>query len=90
MAISFQLDDALEQQLRRDLGDLGQAAKEALLIQAYRLGKLSIGGLARTLGIGVLEADGWLAERGVPPNYTLDDLRQDLRTLGELRESSSP
>ncbi|MBK8267193.1 MAG: UPF0175 family protein [Planctomycetes bacterium] len=85
MAISFQLDSGLEEQLRRDLGNLDDAAQEALLIEAYRRGKLSIGRLARTLGIAVLEADAWLAERGVALNYTLDDLRDDENSLRELR-----
>lgn len=80
MTVSFHLDDQLERQLRRDLGDLDAAAKEALLIEAYRMGKLSIGRLADTLGIGVLEADHWLAERGVALNYSLDDFRADRRT----------
>jgi hypothetical protein len=46
MAIPFQLDDELERQLRRDLGDLHEAARVALLIKACRLGKISIGRLA--------------------------------------------
>lgn len=89
MAISFQLENALEEQLRRDLGDLGQAARDALFIDAYRKGKLSIGRLAKTLGIGVIEADRWLAERGVPLNYGFEDFQSDTQTLRELRDSSS-
>jgi predicted HTH domain antitoxin len=85
MSITFQLEHDLEQQLRRDLGDLGEAAREALLIEAYRRGKLSIGRLARTLGIGVLQADEWLAQRGVPLNYGFEDFEADQRALRELR-----
>ncbi|HKQ50482.1 MAG TPA: UPF0175 family protein [Phycisphaerae bacterium] len=89
MAISFQLEGELEEQLRRDLGDLGQAAREALLIEAYRKGKLSVGRLARTLGMGVIEADQWLADRGVPLNYTFEDFQADVRSLEELRGPTS-
>lgn len=85
MAITFQLEDALEDQLRRDLGNLDEAAKEALLIEAYRRGKLSIGRLARTLGFGVLEADEWLAKRGVALNYTISDFNDDKDTLRNLK-----
>lgn len=85
MSITFQLEHDLEQQLRRDLGDLGEAAREALLIEAYRRGKLSIGRLARTLGIGVLQADEWLAQRGVPLNYGFEDFEADQRALRGLR-----
>ncbi|MCC6357324.1 MAG: UPF0175 family protein [Phycisphaerales bacterium] len=85
MSITFHLEDDLERQLRHDLGDLGQAAREALLIEAYRRGKLSIGRLARTLGIGVIETDEWLAKRGVSLNYDFDDFQADRQTLRDLR-----
>jgi predicted HTH domain antitoxin len=85
MAITFQLEDALESQLRRDLGNLDEAAKEALLIEAYRRGKLSIGRLARTLGIGVLQADEWLAKHGIALNYTIADFDDDKDTLRNLK-----
>lgn len=77
MSVSFQLESELEDQLRRDMGDLAQAAREALLIEAYRRGKLSVGRLAKSLGIGVLEADGWLAERSVALNYDFVDFTND-------------
>ncbi len=89
MGITFELEDDLEGQLRQELGDLGQVAREALLIEAYRRGKLSIGRLARTLGLGVLEADRWLAERGVPLNYTYEDLMADRKVTDELRGRGS-
>ena len=85
MTVTFQLEDDLEKRLRQDLGDLSQAARDALLIEAYRMGKLSIGRLARTLGVGVLEADEWLAQRGVSLNYSFEDFKADERTLQELR-----
>ena len=88
MTVTFQLEDDLEKQLRQDLGDLSQAARDALLMEAYRMGKLSIGRLARTLGVGVLEADDWLAQRGVSLNYSFEDFKADERTLQELRGRS--
>ncbi len=90
MAISFQLEGDLEEQLHRDMGDLSRAARDALLIEAYRRGKLSIGRLARTLEMGVVEADQWLAERGVPLNYTFEDFQADVRTLETLPGQASP
>lgn len=83
MSITFQLEGELEEQFRRDFGDLEQTAREALLIEAYRRGKLSIGRLADTLGIRVIEADAWLAERGIPLNYSITDFHTDLQTLRE-------
>jgi len=89
MTISFQLEGDLEEHLRRDLGDLSLVARDALLIEAYRQGKLSIGRLAQTLGMGVIEADQWLAERGVPLNYTYEDFQADVQTLEQLRRESN-
>ena len=88
MTVTFQLEDDLEKQLRHDLGDLSQAARDALLIEAYRVGKLSVGRLARTLGIGVIEADEWLAQHGVPLNYSFEDFKADEQTLRDLRSRS--
>ena len=53
------------------------SARDALLIEAYRLGKLRIGLLARALGMGVAEADQWLAQRGVSLNYSFQDFKAD-------------
>jgi predicted HTH domain antitoxin len=89
MTITFQLEDDLEQQLRRDLGDLSHAARESLLIEAYRMGNLSIGRLARTLGMGVIEADQWLAQRSVALNYSFEAFQADQRTVCSLRNPES-
>ena len=70
--------------MRAQWGDLEQAAKEALLAESYRQGKISIGFLAQTLGMGVIEAQRWLAQRGVPSNYSRQDFDADCRTLEKL------
>jgi predicted HTH domain antitoxin len=85
MRISFDIPQNIADQLRAELGySLEQSAKEALVVEAYRRGILSIGTLAELLGMGVIEADRWLADRRVPLNYTLDDLQADRQTLSEL------
>ena len=81
MSVSFELPSGVEHQLQVAFGDLGQAAKHALLIDAYRRGQISIGRLAETLGMGVIEAQQWLADQGVPQNYGLEDYRADCRTI---------
>jgi predicted HTH domain antitoxin len=90
MSITFQLEDGLERQLRRDLGDLETAARTALLVEAYRQGKLSVGRLAETLGMGALEAEAWLADRGVHLNYEFEDYARDRETLRAVRAQSTP
>jgi predicted HTH domain antitoxin len=84
MTVSFELPKDLEQHLRLEFGDLGQAAKEALLIESYREGRLSIGRIAPILGKGVIETQAWLADHGAPLNYSLEDLKSDRETLNRL------
>jgi predicted HTH domain antitoxin len=55
--VSFQLPENVERQLRRELGDLDAAAKEAALVELYRQGQLSHGKLAEGLGISRYETD---------------------------------
>jgi len=84
MAVSFSLPEAMEQALRKELGDLDQVAKESLAVELYRQGQISIGALARLLGMGVIEADAWLARHGVPLNYSSEDLERDHKALDRL------
>jgi predicted HTH domain antitoxin len=53
-------------------------------MDAYRLGQISIGGLAKTLGMGVIEAQQWLTDQGVPQNYGLEAFQADVRTIERL------
>lgn len=84
MSITFELPKEVEQSLRERFGDLNQAAKEALLVQAYREGRLSVGQVARVLGKGVVEAQAWLSEKGAPLNYSSEDLEEDRKTIADL------
>jgi len=90
MPVTISLPEDVERQLRSELPDLDERAREALLIALYRDRKLSIGRLGRILGIGAIAADAWLADRGVTLNYTSDDLRADREALGELRRTIPP
>jgi predicted HTH domain antitoxin len=85
MNLKLQLSDATASALHEALGpDLNRAALEALVVEAYRQGKLSLGALAESLGMGVIEADAWLGRRGIPLNYTAEDLQADCDTLRRL------
>ena len=64
MTISFQLPAEIEKSLRRELVDLDQVAKQALAVEAFRSGKLSLGQFAEILGLSSYEADGFLKQRG--------------------------
>ena len=85
MALSIDISRDAEQVLRAEWGGhLEQAAKEALLIESYRTGKITVGYLAQILGMSRWEAESWLGSRGVKWNYDLQDLEDDRVTLADL------
>lgn len=80
--VSFQLPDNVEQQLRRELGDLDAAAKEAALVELYRQGQLSHGKLAESLGISRYETDAVLKRHNVTEDLvTREELDQQVTGL---------
>jgi predicted HTH domain antitoxin len=84
MRVDIDIPERLECALRQEWGDLSVAARDALAIESYRTGRISVGFLAEMLGMGVIQAEEWLAQRGVPLNFTQEDLDADLRDLAEL------
>lgn len=85
MHLSIDIPKPLEDVLRAEWGDLDLAAKESLIIESYRTGKLSIGQVATVLGFETrYQAEQWLGQHGVNWNYALEDLRADRETLGKL------
>jgi predicted HTH domain antitoxin len=87
MALILNLPSPAEHAFRDAWGDqIDRKGLEALALEGYREGKLSLGKLAELLGLATtLDADRWLAERGVVLNYSVEDFRKDCRTLDRLR-----
>ena len=83
MQVYINIPRDAEDVLRQEWGDLDQAATQALLIESYRTGKISIGFLAEMLGVSRWEAEQWLGRHGVTWNYGLDDLESDRQTMAE-------
>jgi hypothetical protein len=65
MSITFTLPAAVEDVLRTQFANLGEVAKEAAVVELYRLGKLSHGQLAESLGISRDEANAVLKRHNV-------------------------
>ena len=84
--LTIHIPEDAEQVLREAWGEnLDRAALEALVIEAYRTGKLGISQVRRLLGFeSRWEAEQWLGTRGVNWNYSLDDLEADRRTLDRI------
>lgn len=80
------IDHETESKLRQILGqDMDRIARDALVAEAYRTGKLSIGQAARLLGLSIHEAYGFMKERRIPISYGLDEFDADCAGLRELR-----
>jgi predicted HTH domain antitoxin len=85
MTVTIELPETTERMLEQAFGtDLNRAALEALAIEGYRTAKLSVGEVGLILDMGTIEAQAWLIKRGVPMNYSLDDLTADRKTLSGL------
>jgi predicted HTH domain antitoxin len=84
MSLTIEISKEVEDALRQEWGDLTKAATESLLIESYRTGRISLGFLAKILGIGRWDAEKWLGDRGVTWNYGLDDLEGDRVTMGRI------
>ena len=86
MTISFDLPGEIEMSLRRTLGDIGQAAKEALLIELYRQEKLTRRQLSTALGLSRFETDAILKRHEVFYDMTAEDVARESEGLHKLRD----
>ncbi|MDX2198830.1 MAG: UPF0175 family protein [Phycisphaerae bacterium] len=83
--IQIELPTDVAERLRRQLGDLGQAAKEALLIRAYREGQITHFELATGLGLDRTQTDELLNRQNVFQGcLTVEDLDSDNETLEQI------
>ena len=85
MALTIQLPSEIEQALRRKLGDLDRAAKEAFLVELYRQDKLTRYELSQALGLDRFETDVLLKKHNVTEDLpSAEELAQDLKRLDQL------
>jgi len=86
MSLTIELPADQEETLRAAFGpSLAQATREALAIEGYRQGKLSVGEVQQLLGVSTRhEVELLFAARGIRMNYSGDDLDRDRQTLGRL------
>jgi predicted HTH domain antitoxin len=85
MSVTISLPIRIQQHLESGWGDdLPRKAKEALAVEGYRSGLLSVGEVAEMLELSINEADGFLKERGVAGIESLDEIDADSATLEEL------
>lgn len=84
MTVVIDISPETEKLLQAEWGDLNLAAREALVIESYRQGKLSLGQCSEVFGKTLLETEVFFRSRGVELPLTADDLRRDRAFLGSI------
>ncbi len=84
MTVSIELSAEAEKLLKAEWGDLSQAAWEALVIESYRQGKLSIGQCSEILGMSLVATEAFLRGRGVDLGLTARDIEEDVDRLKRI------
>ena len=85
MAVTIELPGEIEQNLRREFGDLDQVAKEALLVELYRRDTLTRYELSQALGLDRFETDALLKKHNVTDDLpTAEELAEDIQRLSRL------
>ena len=85
MSISFDLPASVEDQLRRELADLDVVAKEAVLVELYRQGRLTHYQLGLSLGLERHETDSLLKRHKVVEDLPrAEELAEQILSLRRL------
>jgi hypothetical protein len=84
MRIAFDIPDDLARRINVS-GELPRRALEALALEEYRAGRLTLAELRRLLGFGMRDSlDGFLKAHGIYAAYTIDDFDRDQHDLERL------
>ena len=78
MRITVELPDDLAGQVIPAGSDPSRAALEDIAVEAYREGRLTEHQLATLLGVDRYSLDGFLKQRGVWLDYTMDELQREV------------
>ena len=86
MSLTISIPDDLAEMLGSSAEERDRRAREALALELYREGKISLRRMGELAGVG---GDYWAAEsfrnlHGVPMNYSVRDLHDDLAALDHL------
>jgi hypothetical protein len=82
MEMTVPIPDAIASLLQAEGGDLSRRALEALALEEYKSGRLTNAELRQMLGYTTLaQIDGFLKDRGVFHDYTMEDPEQDRAAL---------
>jgi hypothetical protein len=85
MTISFELPQDIEQELSTRGADLNGEAREAYLVELYRLDRITHHQLASALGLIRLETEGVLKRHRVSSGVTAEEMRAQATALQGVR-----
>jgi hypothetical protein len=81
MKVTLDIPDEVAERLG---GDLSRRALEAFVLAEYRAGRMYKPELRRLLGFSWHETEGFLKDHGVYEEVTIEDIRQQVKTLERL------
>lgn len=81
MALVIDIPDSWKPLLGLDTGDPGARAREMLILESYREGRLSRGQAAEMLGLGFHEAEAFFKLHGAEQQPSSEDLEESGRQL---------
>jgi predicted HTH domain antitoxin len=85
MSVIISLPENIQQHLESSWGDaFPDKAKEAIAVEGYRSGVLSLGEVAEMLGLSINDADGFLKDRHIYAIESLEEVDLDQRSLEEV------
>ena len=83
--LTIALPNRIYKHLQAELGSkLERRAQEALAVEGYRSGILSLGEVAEILKLSINDADGFLKERGIESLLTKEDVKTDTDKLHQI------
>jgi predicted HTH domain antitoxin len=84
MTLVLELPDAWKRLLGLDTGDAATRARQMLVLEGYREGRLSRGQAAEMLGLGFHEAESFFKRHGAEQQATWEELQDSGEKLRQL------
>lgn len=86
MQIIFQIPEDIAHRMQEKWGDVQKQAKEALVVEAYRSGILTVAEIQQILQFSSRWAvEEFLHQVGCELNYTEEDLKKDMQVMRGFR-----
>jgi hypothetical protein len=85
MNVSFEIPADIEQELRGNGADINGEAREAFLVDLYRVDRITHHQLAQALGLSRMETEAVLKRHNVSSGVTSEEMRAQATALRDAR-----